>query len=399
MATRTPNYNLKKPDPSDFVNVADLNENADRVDGALMGKADKVLATSAAGNLAVFDEGGNLADSGKKPDGFVASGEAPGVWYGTCSSAIAATTKTVVLTEQSPPQKPYSHKNGNIVVVTFTNGSAVSEPFLSVAGANGCRVRPLSGGKSFFAGAGERVPFVLQLVQEISESRWVPLNETPPAFAALCETASDTPGKTASPTGPANIVLVNFANESRGTYTPNLSIGYPNGPLVDEDGRGYVNHPPGVKPCLWESSSGTTGTWRALGTPRRVFSNFNTWTTGYAGMSVSGVVAERAGGVVTLSGTAAFTALPLLAGVKSQATTSNFPAWAKPREGHGNACAFLAPYEGAVAKAGNFVTVMADTAASNPDQFALSFMPLADGPMDVGGRYRFVLTYLGAEAW
>lgn len=40
MATYTKNYNLKKPDPEDFVDVADLNENADAIDGALAGKAD-----------------------------------------------------------------------------------------------------------------------------------------------------------------------------------------------------------------------------------------------------------------------------------------------------------------------------------------------------------------------
>lgn len=36
MATSyTTNYNLKKPDPDDFVNIGDLNSNADLIDAAL----------------------------------------------------------------------------------------------------------------------------------------------------------------------------------------------------------------------------------------------------------------------------------------------------------------------------------------------------------------------------
>lgn len=50
MATYTKNYNLKKPAPEDFVDVADLNENADLVDAALKKKAD-------------LDESGKLSES------------------------------------------------------------------------------------------------------------------------------------------------------------------------------------------------------------------------------------------------------------------------------------------------------------------------------------------------
>lgn len=50
MATYTQNYNLKKPAPEDFVDVADLNENADLIDAALAGKAD-------------LDESGKLSES------------------------------------------------------------------------------------------------------------------------------------------------------------------------------------------------------------------------------------------------------------------------------------------------------------------------------------------------
>ena len=39
MATNTPNYNLKKPAPSDFYNIADFNGNADIVDAQLKANA------------------------------------------------------------------------------------------------------------------------------------------------------------------------------------------------------------------------------------------------------------------------------------------------------------------------------------------------------------------------
>ena len=50
MSTYTTNYNLKKPSLKDFVDVADLNENADRIDAALKKKAD-------------LDESGKLNES------------------------------------------------------------------------------------------------------------------------------------------------------------------------------------------------------------------------------------------------------------------------------------------------------------------------------------------------
>ena len=40
MATYTENYKLKKPAPEDFADIADLNENADKIDAALKDKAD-----------------------------------------------------------------------------------------------------------------------------------------------------------------------------------------------------------------------------------------------------------------------------------------------------------------------------------------------------------------------
>lgn len=47
MATHTPNYDLKKPDPDDFYNVADQNENMDKIDSALKGVSDDLTSQQA----------------------------------------------------------------------------------------------------------------------------------------------------------------------------------------------------------------------------------------------------------------------------------------------------------------------------------------------------------------
>lgn len=72
MATNTPNYNLKKPDEADFYDVQDFNENADKIDEALVGKIDKA-SPATNNNLAALDAEGNVKDSGKKPSDFGSS--------------------------------------------------------------------------------------------------------------------------------------------------------------------------------------------------------------------------------------------------------------------------------------------------------------------------------------
>ncbi|GHU85642.1 hypothetical protein FACS1894198_3870 [Clostridia bacterium] len=63
MATQTPNYHLKKPDLSDYYDIADFNGNSDILDSTLFSKTDKV-ERAISGNLASLDELGNLVDSG-----------------------------------------------------------------------------------------------------------------------------------------------------------------------------------------------------------------------------------------------------------------------------------------------------------------------------------------------
>lgn len=48
MSTNTPNYKLKKPDPSDFYNIADFNDNADIIDAQLKSISDQYTDLSGA---------------------------------------------------------------------------------------------------------------------------------------------------------------------------------------------------------------------------------------------------------------------------------------------------------------------------------------------------------------
>lgn len=88
MATYTDNYNLKKPAPEDFADIADLNENADKIDAALKDKADLdesgKLKESQLPNLSYIPASqkgaaGGVASLGS--DGKVPSGQLPAMNY------------------------------------------------------------------------------------------------------------------------------------------------------------------------------------------------------------------------------------------------------------------------------------------------------------------------------
>ena len=56
--TKTQNYNLKKPEPNDPLRVADFNENADKIDAALVnlaGTAPKIAVGTYTGNNSIIN--------------------------------------------------------------------------------------------------------------------------------------------------------------------------------------------------------------------------------------------------------------------------------------------------------------------------------------------------------
>lgn len=69
MASYTSNYNIKKPDNTDFINVQDLNDNADIIDREIKAAANSGMAKvtgAKVGNMAQFTTDGGIEDSGLK---------------------------------------------------------------------------------------------------------------------------------------------------------------------------------------------------------------------------------------------------------------------------------------------------------------------------------------------
>ncbi len=69
LASYTTNYNLKKPEGTDFINVQDLNDNADKIDTAIKASESAGIAKvtgATQGNMAQFTSTGEIEDSGLK---------------------------------------------------------------------------------------------------------------------------------------------------------------------------------------------------------------------------------------------------------------------------------------------------------------------------------------------
>lgn len=93
MAEYTKNFNLKKPAPDDFVDVADLNANFDTIDEEIM-----------------------VAQDGSKQ------------YYGTCTTTAATAAKVVTV------EGDFELKEGVAVDVRFTYTNSASSPTLNVNG-------------------------------------------------------------------------------------------------------------------------------------------------------------------------------------------------------------------------------------------------------------------------
>ncbi|MGE4214836.1 MAG: hypothetical protein AB7E42_08685 [Anaerotignaceae bacterium] len=69
MASYTTNYNLKKPEGTDFINIQDLNDNADIIDREIKAASSSGMAKvtgAKVGNMAQFTADGGIEDSGLK---------------------------------------------------------------------------------------------------------------------------------------------------------------------------------------------------------------------------------------------------------------------------------------------------------------------------------------------
>ena len=60
MASYTSQYNLKKPDGTDYYSVSDQNENMDKIDAALTAKMDTNQGSGNSGKFMVVNSEGNV---------------------------------------------------------------------------------------------------------------------------------------------------------------------------------------------------------------------------------------------------------------------------------------------------------------------------------------------------
>ena len=60
MASYTSQYNLKKPDGTDYYSVTDQNENMDKIDAALAAKLDTNQGSGNSGKFMVVNSAGNI---------------------------------------------------------------------------------------------------------------------------------------------------------------------------------------------------------------------------------------------------------------------------------------------------------------------------------------------------
>lgn len=88
--TETQHYHLKKPDPTDFYNIADFNNNADAIDAVLAKKPDMPQA-AVTGNLVSFSSDG-IEDSGKSIDDFLTTKTVPADIGAASESDVSALT-------------------------------------------------------------------------------------------------------------------------------------------------------------------------------------------------------------------------------------------------------------------------------------------------------------------
>ena len=118
MATYTDNYKLKKPAPEDFADIADLNENADKIDAALKDKAD-------------LDESGKLKESQLPSLSYIPSsqkGTAGGV------ASLGADGKVPVAQIPSLDYIPTSQKGTAGGVATLGNDGKIPDSQLGTVG-------------------------------------------------------------------------------------------------------------------------------------------------------------------------------------------------------------------------------------------------------------------------
>ena len=115
MATYTTNYNLKKPADSDFVNIADLNGNADIIDIELGKKAPApIIGTAPPTTSTVGVVGQEYIDKTNKRVWYCTAAESTGYTWILTSAGLSTKVNTTLSASGWNTEKKYTVSNANI---------------------------------------------------------------------------------------------------------------------------------------------------------------------------------------------------------------------------------------------------------------------------------------------
>lgn len=118
MATYTTNYNLKKPADSDFINIADLNGNADIIDEELKKRPVPIIGTAPPTTSTVGVVGQEYIDKTNKRVWYCTAAESTGYTWILTSAGLSTKVNTTLSASGWSTEKKYTVSNANITATS-----------------------------------------------------------------------------------------------------------------------------------------------------------------------------------------------------------------------------------------------------------------------------------------
>ena len=149
---KTPNYNLNKPEGTDVVDIAVLNENADIVDATLKAKADLVSGKVPDKRTARFTVGTSAAGWTAADCDYLCDGTADQTEINAAITALPATGGEIVILDGTynitakivvTKNNISIRGNGNATILKRMFNSSVAEGVITLTGRSGCKIANL----------------------------------------------------------------------------------------------------------------------------------------------------------------------------------------------------------------------------------------------------------------
>ena len=118
MATYTTNYNLKKPADSDFINISDLNGNADIIDEELKKRPVPIIGTTPPTTSTVGVVGQEYIDTAAKLVYKCTAAAATGYTWDVYSAGRSTKVNTTLYASSWSTEKKYTVSNANITATS-----------------------------------------------------------------------------------------------------------------------------------------------------------------------------------------------------------------------------------------------------------------------------------------